>query len=154
MIALLSLAAVSVLVLLCYTLSRRWLLRHRSAGDPLQTIHRPLTAEAQFWGAGLVVVVTLTVLVAWDPVVFRAGGWLLLLLFAPAAFEVACWASGVYQFAFYDKGLWYGRSWYSYADLQSSQIDRNRVVLLGRGRVLSFRTDGSLAPEIRLKLSV
>lgn len=154
MIALLALALTAGGVLGLYALYRQWLFVRRSPGDLVQELHRPAWADALFWTSGLITVVSMMALLIIDPVVYRAGGWILVCVFAVSAFEVGCWASGVYRFAFHERGLWYGRSWYPYRELQSYEIDRDRVRLVARGRVLTFTTIGTLAPEVRLRLSV
>jgi len=153
-IALLALTVTAGIVLALYAGYRHWLLVRRSAGEVVQDLVKPTWSEALFWISGLTTVLSMMALLLIEPVVYRAGGWSLVVVFAVAAFEVACWASGVYRFAFHERGLWYGRSWYPYRELHSYEIDRDRVRLVARGRVLTFQTVGTLAPEVRLKLSV
>lgn len=152
MIALLALAGTAGLVLALWAGFRRWVLVHRAPGEVIQELVRPRSADAQFWCSGVTAVVCVMTLLIIEPAVYRAGGWWLVVAFAPAVFETAGWASGFYRFAFYEGGLWYGRSWYPYHRLRSLEVDRDRVSLVVRGRTLTFRTQGSLAPEIRLKV--
>jgi len=154
MLALLTLGLASLAVLGAYAFLRRLFWRRRQPGLLLQSVVSPPWADAFLWASGLGAVLSVMVLLVMDVETFQAGGWLVVLPFILCAIETSGWVSGLFHFGFYETGLWYGRSWYRYRDVQSYEVDRDRIRLQVGGRHLTLRSDGTLLAEIRVRLAV
>lgn len=137
-----------------FALFRLWIEVRRQPGRPLQEVKKPALASTLYVLCGAVAAVSLMVLMSLDPLVLGGTWWLLLLIFALCIFEVACWSSELYQFSFHEGGLWYGRRWYSYQNLQSYDIGMKSLVLVIRGQRLKVELLEPLKVEVRLRLAV